>query len=167
MLEHVVIGSLLIGNMDELEVKSYKKLRLDERNPKNAVLYILDSVTKEVTAYITDKNGNPRPLKDISYEDYEFKVNKQNNLDLDGTGTKYPTVDAVNQALSEIEYGKVKYFNFNNVNEVVCTHLLNKIPSVTVLIGTEEVIANIEHTPDMNECTIRFSQNYTGQIIIQ
>ena len=33
----------------------------------------------------------------------EFTTNKQNNLNEDGTGTKYPTVDAVNQKFEDIE----------------------------------------------------------------
>jgi len=41
---------------------------------------------------------------------YEMKVNKQNSLAIDGTGVKYPTVDAVNAALPK-EYAVVVYVN--------------------------------------------------------
>lgn len=34
---------------------------------------------------------------------YEVTINKQNDLTFDGTGTKYPTVDAVNVKFEEIE----------------------------------------------------------------
>lgn len=34
---------------------------------------------------------------------YELTLNKQNNLNPDGTGTKYPTVDAVNNKFQELE----------------------------------------------------------------
>lgn len=43
-------------------------------------------------------------LDDISHNTgTELTSNKQNSLAVDGTGTKYPTVDAVNQALSNID----------------------------------------------------------------
>ena len=41
--------------------------------------------------YITDSN------------ELERLANKQNSLVVDGTGTKYPTVDAVNTVLGDIE----------------------------------------------------------------
>lgn len=41
---------------------------------------------------------------------YESLVNKQNSLEVDGTGTKYPTVDAVNIKIQELEE------NINNVS---------------------------------------------------
>lgn len=132
------------------EVKSYKWVKLKENPPKNAVLYVLDPITKEVELFVTNKNGLPKPIKsyiDIKdyvkvgadnaiivdnnrlfvkkYEsgdeyieiensptDYKIKLNvdkielvenKQNNLNPDGTGTKYPTVDAVNQKFEDIE----------------------------------------------------------------
>ena len=137
--------------MEDLEVKSYKKLSIEGGNPKNAVIYVLDPIHKDVKAYITDKNGAPRPLKtaDIDISNYvkqddsnsviidndkifvkkyvggdgiqivertndylvsfigesgkfEIKNNKQNNLNHDGTGKKYPTVDAVNSAIEEL-----------------------------------------------------------------
>lgn len=117
---------------------------------------------------------------------YEVIINKQNNLTPDGTGTKYPTVDAVNvkfQNIEEIisniesEVNEIQeiiitqlqpqYFNFNNQTTVICDHGLQKIPKVTVMIGTEEVFADIEHTPDMNTVIVTFSNNRTGVIIIQ
>lgn len=132
------------------EVKSYKWVKLKENPPKNAVLYVLDPITKEVELFVTNKNGLPKPIKsyiDIkdyvkvgsnnaiivdnnrlfvkkynagdeyieienSPTDYKIKLNvdkielvenKQNNLNPDGTGTKYPTVDAVNEKIQELE----------------------------------------------------------------
>jgi len=41
---------------------------------------------------------------------YELKSNKQNDLTIDGTGTKYPTVDAVNAGLP-VNYSKIVYVN--------------------------------------------------------
>ena len=132
------------------EVKSYKWVKLKENPPKNAVLYVLDPITKEVELFVTNKNGLPKSIKsyiDIkdyvkvgsnnaiiaannrlfvkkysagdeyieienSPTDYKIKLNvdkielvenKQNNLNPDGTGTKYPTVDAVNEKIQELE----------------------------------------------------------------
>ena len=132
------------------EVKSYKWVKLKENPPKNAVLYVLDPITKEVELFVTNKNGLPKPIKsyiDIkdyvkvgsnnaiivdnnrlfvkkynagdeyieienSPTDYKIKLNvdkielvenKQNDLTPDGTGTKYPTVDAVNEKVQELE----------------------------------------------------------------
>ena len=132
------------------EVKSYKWVKLKENPPKNAVLYVLDPITKEVELFVTNKNGLPKPIKsyiDIkdyvkvgsnnaiivdnnrlfvkkynagdeyieienSPTDYKIKLNvdkielvenKQDSLSPDGTGTKYPTVDAVNEKIQELE----------------------------------------------------------------
>lgn len=135
------------------EVKSYKWNSLKEEPPKNAVLYVLDPITKEIELFITDKKGVPRTVKSViphinikdyvkqniyndiivesnqlfvkkynsgdeyivienSPTDYKIRLNvdkielienKQDNLNLDGTGTKYPTVDAVNQKFEDIE----------------------------------------------------------------
>jgi len=41
---------------------------------------------------------------------YELSANKQNSLAIDGTGTKYPTVDAVNAGLP-VNYSKIVYVN--------------------------------------------------------
>lgn len=139
------------SNFDN-EVKSYKWVKLKENPPKNAVLYVLDPVTKEIELFITDKNGVPRNIStvvsSINISDYvasnpnneiqvqnnqlyvkkynsgdeyinivstpiDYKItlntgklelleNKQDDLTHDGTGTKYPTVDAINEALSQI-----------------------------------------------------------------
>lgn len=133
------------------EVKSYKWIKLEDNPPKNSVLYVLDPETHEVELFVTDRNGNPKPVKtnsstvvsDINIKDYitigtnnaievrdnqlfvkkyisnspyisivesenryelvfndgniEINNNKQDSLLVDGTGTKYPTVDAVNE----------------------------------------------------------------------
>ena len=139
----------------ENEVKSYKWGDLKNSPPKNAVIYVLNKNTNTVEVYITDKNGNPKPINTgggpstIDISDYvrndlnnnltvisnklfskkyvsgdsvilveensnnytiklkdgvlELLENKQDNLTPDGTGTKYPTVDAVNDKFQELE----------------------------------------------------------------
>lgn len=139
------------NNNTDNDVKSYKWVKLKNDPPKNSVLYVLDPETGDVELFITDKNGNPKPVKteaSVNIGDYvktnsnniikveqnkifvkktiagdsfinieetntnyiltlnqgtiEFITNKQNNLTPDGTGTKYPTVDAVNEVVGVI-----------------------------------------------------------------
>ena len=59
---------------------------------------------------------------------YEMKSNKQNSLAVDGTGTKYPTVDAVNAALPT-NYAKVVYVNATSPTTATIFDLNN--PPVT------------------------------------
>lgn len=115
----------------------------------------------------------------------EKLANKQNNLDPDGTGTKYPTVDAVNIAISDIRQKidevvndivdidvildelQPQDYHFSNSTTVNVVHGLGKYPRVTVLVGSEEVEADISHTPDKNSLTVSFSRPYTGIVIVQ
>lgn len=106
---------------------------------------------------------------------YEVIINKQNNLTVDGTGTKYPTVDAVNiefniindriDAIENIIVLPI-YHYFANETIITINHNLGKYVNVIVLIGTEKVIADIEYTPDMNSIIVRFERLETGLIII-
>lgn len=95
----------------------------------------------------------------------EFKSNKQNNLDVDGTGAKYPTIDAVNEKFSDIEdqiENKVGDKNF--VYEQTAPskiwefeHPLNKIPSVQITDSAGTIIeGNIKI---INETTIKIEFN--------
>lgn len=54
----------------------------------------------------------------------EDKSNKQNSLTPDGTGTKYATVDAINNALPT-NYTKIVYVNNNNPNSATIFDLNN------------------------------------------
>lgn len=76
---------------------------------------------------------------------YELKANKQNSLTPDGTGTKYPTVDAVNNALPTT-YSKVVYVNatspttatiFDTENPPVTNDNLLKNDTANLYIGTD------------------------------
>lgn len=59
---------------------------------------------------------------------YEIKTNKQNSLAVDGTGTKYATVDAVNAALPTT-YAKIVYVNATSPTTATIFDLNN--PPVT------------------------------------
>jgi len=64
---------------------------------------------------------------------YELKDNKQNDLTPDGTGTKYPTVDAVNEAFSNFDGDKNYVYEQLTPSKIWdIEHTLNKKPSVTV-----------------------------------
>lgn len=225
--------------MKENEVKSYKWVSLKENPPKNAVLYVLDPRTRDIELYITDKNGNPKPVKiktEIDIRDYvrvgsdnaietqlnqlfvkkyvsgdefisiepsgnkyevrlnidkvveligtdvfELKVNKQNSLQEDGTGEKFPTVDAVKAKTDEltssvnnlntqvtqiINQTQTTYHHFSHKQEVKIQHNLLKYPRVDVMIGTDIVLADTEHSPDMNSVTVRFGSPQTGIVVI-
>lgn len=76
---------------------------------------------------------------------YELKSNKQNDLTIDGTGTKYPTVDAVNNALPT-SYSKIVYVNttspttatiFDLENPPVTNDNLLKNDTANLYIGTD------------------------------
>jgi len=59
---------------------------------------------------------------------YEVKTNKQNSLALDGTGVKFPTVDAVNAALPK-NYSKVVYVN--TTSPITATIFDDENPPIT------------------------------------
>jgi len=76
---------------------------------------------------------------------YELRANKQNDLIPDGTGTKYPTVDAVNNALPT-SYSKIVYVNttspttatiFDLENPPVTNDNLLKNDDLNLYIGTD------------------------------
>jgi len=76
---------------------------------------------------------------------YELSANKQNSLAIDGTGTKYPTVDAVNAGLP-VNYSKIVYVNatspitatiFDTENPPVTNDNLLKNDVTNLYIGTD------------------------------
>lgn len=76
---------------------------------------------------------------------YEMSANKQNSLAVDGTGTKYPTVDAVNAALP-VTYSTVVYVNstspntatiFDDVNPPVVNDPLLEDDTANLYIGND------------------------------
>lgn len=198
--------------LKENEVKSYKWVSLQPNPPKNAVLYVLDPLTKEVELFVTDRNGVPKPVKSavdiniaeyvklgsdnaiivnnnqlfvkkyVSGDDYieitetsnnyEIKLvddklelvdNKQNSLDPDGTGTKYPTVDAVNEALANATGDK--NFVYEQTTPALIweiQHPLQKNVSVTVTDSAGTVIAGQVTINNGNLVTIEFNIPFWG-----
>lgn len=92
-----------------------------------------------------------------------------NDGEFAGDNSKFIEEKDVEDIIKEIIITQLQpqYFHFNNQTVISCDHNLQKIPSVIVMVGTEEVFADIEHTPDMNTTIVSFSNNLTGIIIIQ
>lgn len=207
--------------MREKEVKSYKWVALKESAPKNAVLYILDPRSKEIELFITDKNGNPKPVKshinireyvklgnnnairvedgqifvkkynsddgfiivEETADDYKLRLNvdkielldnKQNSLETDGTGTKYPTVDAVNEVIQQVrqeigEAGGDKNFVYDQPTPSsvwVIRHGLGKKVNVTIVDSANTVVIGQVTINDGNMVRIEFNASFTGQAIL-
>lgn len=210
------------------EVKSYKWIKLEDNPPKNSVLYVLDPETHEVELFVTDRNGNPKPVKtnsgtvvsDINIEDYiaigtnnainvkdnqlfvkkyvsnspyisivesenryelvfndgniEINNNKQDSLLVDGTGTKYPTVDAVNEVISDL---RTEIQNTTSDKNFVYTqiypskvwefnHPLNKMPTPVVLDTANTVMLAQVTINDGTRIRIEFNYPVNGKVIL-
>lgn len=97
---------------------------------------------------------------------YESLVNKQNSLDNDGTGTKYPTVDAVNNALENL--GDDKNFVYEQLtpsDEWIAYHGLNKKVSPIVTDSAGTVIEGQLIVNDGVKVIVRFNFPFTGFLI--
>lgn len=104
----------------------------------------------------------------------EFTVNKQDDLTPDGTGTKYPTVDAVNTKFQELEddisnVSGDKNFIYNQnfpsaTWEII--HNLNKKPSVTITDSANTVVEGQIIINDGVKVVITFNAPFTGTAIL-
>lgn len=100
----------------------------------------------------------------------ESTVNKQNTLTHDGTGIRYPTVDAVNNALvvikESIETSKDKHYTHNQVGTStiwIVTHNLKKHPSVSVIDSGNNVVIGDCNYDSENQLTLTFSSSFSGK----
>lgn len=114
---------------------------------------------------------NPSNFKiTINEGKIEFKKNKQNSLQHDGTGVKYPTVDAVNKKIKEIENRlDANYSDKNFVHEQTSPssiwefrHNLNKKPSVTITDSAGTVIEGSVVINDGVSVKIEFNSSFWG-----
>lgn len=97
---------------------------------------------------------------------YELKSNKQNDLTPDGTGTKYPTVDAINNALNNL--GADKNFVYEQIapsEEWTAYHGLNKKVSPIVTDSAGTVIEGQLIVNDGVKVVVRFNFPFTGFLI--
>ena len=101
---------------------------------------------------------------------YELKDNKQNNLNPDGTGTKYPTVDAVNTKVQELEdsisnvSGDKTYVHEQTIPSKVWEyeHGLNKKPSVQITDSAGSVLMGQVTVNDGIKVRIEFNIAFWG-----
>lgn len=152
-----------------LNIRDYVEIGPDNIvNVRNNKIYVKKMYPGD--DFITIEETNNKYVIKLNEDKLELVENKQNNLNIDGTGTKYPTVDAVNEALDEIRgqfFEPIKHY-FSNSTEEIVEHNLGRYPSVVVLEGTQVIIPNsIEHTPDMNTVIVTFIPETTGVIIIE
>jgi len=110
----------------------------------NDFLYIIDVSDTTESAQGTSKKIRKSNITPI-ISGKEDVANKQNSLAIDGTGTKYPTVDAVNAGLP-VNYSKIVYVNatspitatiFDTENPPVTNDNLLKNDVANLYIGTD------------------------------
>lgn len=175
------------------EVKSYKWVKLKENPPKNAVLYVLDPITREVELFVTNKNGLPKPIKSyIDIKDY-VKVGSDNAIIVDNNrlfvkkykaGDDYINIvespnnytltlniDSIVADVVEIVEATVGDKNFEydqgTPSQVwTINHSLNKKPSVTVLDTAGTDIEGQITIPDNNTVIIEFNFPFSGKAIL-
>lgn len=142
--------------------KSDSERRIARENIKavsreEMIQYIIDNST-----YLAEQLG------------YEVIVNKQNNLNPDGTGTKYPTVDAVVQAVNDIN-DKIDNIETDKtyVHEQMAAsniwdfpHPLEKIPSVTTLDSAGSTIMGKVTIMGNDRIVVEFNHPMWGKAIL-
>ncbi len=103
-----IAASDISGIVSKLEIHTTQQSLLSGDPSTNNTMIITDAISNKGLVYVTDYSANftDNSLVTKSYTDGKFNLaeqlaNKQNDLTIDGTGTKYPTVDAVNQALAD------------------------------------------------------------------
>jgi len=110
----------------------------------NDFLYIIDVSDTTESAQGTSKKIRKSNITPV-ISGKEDVINKQNSLAIDGTGTKYPTVDAVNAGLP-VNYSKIVYVNatspitatiFDTENPPVTNNNLLKNDVANLYIGTD------------------------------
>jgi len=103
----------------------------------------------------------------------ENLANKQNSLTVDGTGTKYPTIDILNNAISTINTSidnfKDKnyiHYQISTSNTWIVVHNLKKYPSVSVVdSGNNLVIGDCIYN-SIDQLTITFTASFSGKAYI-
>lgn len=132
-----------------------------------------ETVTNGV--YTTGSYANPSWITSLAYSKltgapnlsvYELLANKQNSLATDGTGVKYPTVDAVNEGLSK-KQNDLRILNVDqfvtNPNATDNTAELNAAINYAVINDIREIFIpndiNILGKIDLNKKFIYFSGN--------
>jgi len=93
---------------------------------------------------------------------YELSANKQNSLAIDGTGTKYPTVDAVNAGLPT-NYSKIVYVNATS--PITATIFDTENPPVTNNNALKNDVANLYIDTDANTWVYETGTGYRTETV--
>jgi len=102
-------------------------------------LYIVDVSDTTESAQGTSKKIRKSNITPV-ISGKEDVINKQNSLAIDGTGTKYPTVDAVNAGLP-VNYSKIVYVNATS--PITATIFDTENPPVTNDNALKNDVANL------------------------
>lgn len=165
----VLLRYVLENFSDESDLVSYLPQAKEEFQKAIARINIGATSNDEVLNIIHDHV--PEILELLGYEKF---INKQNDLNPDGTGTKYPTVDAVNQAIDDIRddinnvTGDKNYIHNQNFPDSTWEiyHHLNKKPSVTVTDSAGTVVEGQIIINDGIKVVITFNAPFTGIAIL-
>lgn len=74
--------------------------------------------------------------------------------------------DGINRFISEKDL-KGRTYQFSNIDIIHITHNLNRYVDVTVIIGTEKVLADVDYIEDLKSIIIRLSKPETGIILLK
>lgn len=137
----------------------------------------LNPITKTSELINDGENGTSTFVEVDTLSNYltgvETLDNKQNNLDEDSTGTKYPTVNAVNDAIENVrqeisEVSGDKNFIYEQLlpsDNWIYTHNLGKKPSVVTTDSAGTVVTGQIIINDGNKVHIKFNFPFWGYAI--
>ncbi|MCP1996669.1 hypothetical protein [Flavobacterium sp. HSC-61S13] len=117
----------------------------DSQDRKRTKTYPLSSVVEVIQDAIEENLEMPKNTSDL--------VN-------DGNGTEAGP-------FATIEDARGKTYQFSNLKEVIVVHGKGVIVDVVVVVGVQQVFTSVEHSPDLNNVTVRFSKQETGFILIK
>lgn len=152
------------------------------RNVAKTIAKLIDSENmglSNTSDLVNDgEHGNSRFVEENEItailENTEDVLNKQNNLDEDGFGKKYPTVDAVNNVITEIRQEMTQVSGDKNfVYEQIFPseiwdfeHTLNKMPSPHIVDTAGTVMLGQITINDGVRVRIEFNNPVNGKVIL-
>lgn len=191
---HLTNDELLnVQNIPEIEILVNSALQpgditqyTDEQAQDAVGTILIDSSTIDFT-YNEDTPNISADIKPNSIttvelaDDYQLNLgftpenvaNKQNSLAIDGTGTKYPTVDIINNVISEIntsiDNAKDKnyvHYQISASNIWVINHNLKKYPSISIVDSGNNVVVGNYIYNSIDQLTITFTASFSGKAYI-
>lgn len=153
--------------IQEEEGRGYTPIYVINSDKSDLELFSTIHVTKTSQLVNDGEDGTSKYVEEKDAENYEKKENKQNDLTPDGTGVKYPTVDAINEALERLESDKnFVYDQTSPSKEWDIIHNLNKKPSCTIIDSAGTVVEGKIIINDGVRLLIEFNAPFTGSAIL-